>query len=123
MPTDSFFMECSMGEVILIGGGVRSGKSRFAVSKALEIGAKRAFVATAMRTDDEMVRRIERHEQDRGTAFSTFENPQKLASGLVHITREFDVVVIDCLTLWTSNLLLEAIQKRKFWGRSMNGSK
>jgi adenosylcobinamide kinase / adenosylcobinamide-phosphate guanylyltransferase len=97
-----------MKTLVLIGGGARSGKSRFALRRAEALGARRLFVATAEpRTDDpEMRARIARHRAERGPTFDTVEEPLALpelvaaADGRAH-----DVLVVDCLTLWLSNLL------------------
>ncbi|HEY4014009.1 MAG TPA: bifunctional adenosylcobinamide kinase/adenosylcobinamide-phosphate guanylyltransferase [Polyangiaceae bacterium] len=91
--------------VALVGGGVRSGKSAFAVELALTRGTRRVFVATARPSDDEMSARIDRHQRDRGGAFDTVEAPLALAETLASLPA-CDVVVVDCLTLWLSNLLL-----------------
>jgi adenosylcobinamide kinase / adenosylcobinamide-phosphate guanylyltransferase len=91
---------------ILIGGGVRSGKSAFALVRAQELGARRAFIATAEAFDDEMRERAARHREERGSAFVTIEAPRALVPALQQASREAEVVVIDCLTLWLSNLLL-----------------
>ncbi|HEX7479496.1 MAG TPA: bifunctional adenosylcobinamide kinase/adenosylcobinamide-phosphate guanylyltransferase [Polyangiales bacterium] len=91
--------------IILIGGGVRSGKSRFALQLAQRIGTRRCFVATAQAFDDEMRIRIEAHASERAGAFETVEVPHELAGALRSIVHA-DVVLIDCLTLWLSNLLL-----------------
>jgi adenosylcobinamide kinase/adenosylcobinamide-phosphate guanylyltransferase len=90
--------------IVLIGGGVRSGKSRFAVDLARRLGERRAFVATARPSDDEMKARIEQHRRDRQDAFVTFEAPLALADALASLD-DYDVVVVDCLTIWLSNLL------------------
>jgi adenosylcobinamide kinase / adenosylcobinamide-phosphate guanylyltransferase len=92
--------------IILIGGGVRSGKSAFAVELAQRLGDRRVFVATATRSDDEMSARIDRHRQDRRDAFATVEAPIELADALGSLP-VCDVVVVDCLTVWLANLLLE----------------
>jgi adenosylcobinamide kinase/adenosylcobinamide-phosphate guanylyltransferase len=92
------------GSVILIGGGARSGKSSFALARAAELGVKRAFVATAQAFDGEMSERIAAHVRERGAAFETYEVPHALPEALAELAA--DVVVIDCLTLWLSNLLL-----------------
>jgi adenosylcobinamide kinase/adenosylcobinamide-phosphate guanylyltransferase len=91
--------------IVLIGGGVRSGKSSFAIDLALERGQRRVFVATATPSDDEMKARIDRHRRDRRDAFTTVEVPLALADGLAALDG-CDVVVVDCLTVWLSNLLL-----------------
>ena len=91
--------------LILIGGGARSGKSRFAVARAQALGARRLFVATAERSDDEMRDRIARHRADRADAgFDTVEEPRALAEAIA-ADSDHDVVLVDCLTLWLSNLM------------------
>jgi adenosylcobinamide kinase / adenosylcobinamide-phosphate guanylyltransferase len=92
--------------IALIGGGVRSGKSRFALRLGEALGPKRIFVATATASDDEMRARIERHRCDRGSAFATIEEPIDLPAALSAVTA--DVVVVDCVTHWLSNLLLRS---------------
>jgi adenosylcobinamide kinase/adenosylcobinamide-phosphate guanylyltransferase len=91
--------------VIVIGGGVRSGKSAFALARARRLGARRGFVATAQARDAEMAARIADHVRTRGPDFQTFEEPTALAERLGAL-RDLDVVVVDCLTLWLSNLLV-----------------
>lgn len=93
-------------QVILIGGGVRSGKSALALARARLLGQRRVFVATARADDEEMRQRAARHRRERGAAFQSLEEPIALASMLRRL-ESVDVVVIDCLTLWLSNLLLE----------------
>jgi adenosylcobinamide kinase/adenosylcobinamide-phosphate guanylyltransferase len=95
----------SRGKRILIGGSVRSGKSAFAVALARQLGSRRTFVATAQGLDDEMRERIARHRKQRGDEFQTIEEPFDLPAVLGRLT-ETDVVVVDCLTLWLSNLLV-----------------
>jgi adenosylcobinamide kinase/adenosylcobinamide-phosphate guanylyltransferase len=92
-------------KVILIGGGARSGKSRFALEYAQRLGERRLFVATAQAFDAEMQDRILRHQEERGSAFATAEEPLELAR-LLEQVRDVDLIVVDCLTLWLSNLLL-----------------
>ena len=94
---------------VLIGGGVRSGKSAFALVRAKQLGARRAFIATAEAFDDEMRERAVRHREERGDEFSTFEAPRELVASLRRASEQRDVVVIDCLTLWLSNLLLDGL--------------
>ncbi len=93
--------------VVLIGGGARSGKSRFALEYAEQRFASRAFVATAQALDSEMADRIRHHQQSRGAAWKTLEAPLNLVAALSGAAAEFDVVVVDCLTLWLSNILLD----------------
>lgn len=96
--------------IVLIGGGVRSGKSAFALWRAQQLGPRRAFIATAQVFDDEMGDRVQRHRAERGDAFRTIEAPTDLVTVLTQID-DVDVVVIDCLTLWLSNLLLAGLSK------------
>jgi adenosylcobinamide kinase/adenosylcobinamide-phosphate guanylyltransferase len=96
-------------ELVLVGGGVRSGKSAFALALARQLGRRRAFVATARPWDEEMRRRIEAHRAERAGDFETVEAPLDLpgaAAALAAGAAPPEVVVIDCLTLWLSNLLL-----------------
>ena len=93
--------------LILIGGGARSGKSAYAVRRALRFAGERVFVATAEAFDDEMSLRIAAHAAERGRDFETVEAPRDLERALAElIVRAPSVVLIDCLTLWLSNLLL-----------------
>jgi adenosylcobinamide kinase/adenosylcobinamide-phosphate guanylyltransferase len=94
----------SAPRLIVVGGGVRSGKSAFALELARGFGARRAFIATAQAFDAEMRDRIDRHVRERGSEFETYEEPVELARLLAEV--QADVVVVDCLTLWLSNLLL-----------------
>jgi adenosylcobinamide kinase/adenosylcobinamide-phosphate guanylyltransferase len=89
--------------IILIGGGARSGKSRYALEKARAIEGSRAFVATAQASDEEMTRRIRHHREERGEDFTTIEEPIDLPRIIAE--SKFEVLVIDCLTLWLSNLM------------------
>jgi adenosylcobinamide kinase/adenosylcobinamide-phosphate guanylyltransferase len=94
--------------IIFIGGGTRSGKSAFALSLTRRLGQRRLFLATAQPGDEDMRQRIERHRRDRGTDFHTIEEPLAVAQAIER-NAGYDVVLIDCLTLWLSNLLLEGI--------------
>jgi adenosylcobinamide kinase / adenosylcobinamide-phosphate guanylyltransferase len=95
----------SEGKLILIGGGVRSGKSAFALQRARELGKRRAYLATAEGFDHEMLDRIERHRSERGDDFATIEEHLAVPRA-VERNADFDVIVLDCLTIWISNLLL-----------------
>lgn len=90
--------------ITLVTGGARSGKSTFAITKAMQGYTNRVFLATATATDDEMRERIARHRQERGEAFVTIEEPFDLEAGLGRIPGETEVVVVDCLTVWLGNL-------------------
>jgi adenosylcobinamide kinase/adenosylcobinamide-phosphate guanylyltransferase len=92
---------------VLVGGGVRCGKSAFALRLAEELGTRRVFIATAQAFDAEMAERIAAHKLERGELFRSVEEPVALAEALQAEADHADVVVIDCLTLWLSNLILQ----------------
>jgi adenosylcobinamide kinase/adenosylcobinamide-phosphate guanylyltransferase len=93
-------------KIVLIIGGARSGKSSFALKEASKIRGDKAYIATAEALDSEMQERIERHRRDRGSGWDVYEEPSGLADILSDIGDRYSVVVIDCLTLWLSNVLL-----------------
>jgi adenosylcobinamide kinase/adenosylcobinamide-phosphate guanylyltransferase len=93
------------GRITLITGGVKSGKSAYALKLGQEHGAERAFIATATPGDDEMARKIAVHKAERAGRWQTYEEPCAIANVLNRIAAEHDVVLIDCMTLWVSNLL------------------
>jgi adenosylcobinamide kinase/adenosylcobinamide-phosphate guanylyltransferase len=94
-----------VSRLALVGGGARSGKSAFALARARAFGPRRTFVATAQALDREMRERIARHIEERGGSFETVEAPFELSAAVASL-RDVDAVVIDCLTLWLSNLLV-----------------
>jgi len=91
-------------EVTLVTGGVRSGKSQMALTLAAGRG-RRVFLATAEPLDEEMRKRIKKHQEDRGASFLTVEEPIHLAEALDNLPADVDLVLIDCLTVWVGNLL------------------
>ena len=95
------------GRCILVLGGARSGKSRYAEGLADGIAGDRLYIATAQPGDEEMAVRIAAHRQRRGDHWTTLEAPLALAEALAGADAPF--VLIDCLTLWISNLLLADI--------------
>ncbi len=92
--------------VALIGGGSRSGKSRFALDYAERRFTRPAFVATAQALDGEMRARIAKHQAERGARWSTIEEPLAIGAVMRENAGRFDGFVVDCLTLWLSNVLL-----------------
>ena len=94
--------------LILIAGGARSGKSRFALAHALSLGRRALFIATAEPSDDEMRDRIARHRAERHDVFDTLEEPRALPEALA-ADRDHDVILVDCLTIWISNLLVDGM--------------
>lgn len=87
-------------------GGARSGKSRYAQARAEAAGEKPVFVATAEAFDDEMRARIAQHRADRDARWRTVEAPRDLPAAIDALNDGEAVVLVDCLTLWASNLLL-----------------
>ena len=94
-----------MPKKILITGGMRSGKSRYAQELALAFDESRLFVATAEALDDEMKLRIKQHQKDRGQEFKLLEEPVDLVGALKRYPENPSVVLVDCMSLWVSNLL------------------
>ena len=89
--------------IILITGGVRSGKSRYAQELALRHGESPVYVATARAWDDEFRQRIRLHQQDRDERWRSMEEQRHLSS----LPLEGEVAVIDCVTLWITNFFSE----------------
>ncbi|MEM7282385.1 MAG: bifunctional adenosylcobinamide kinase/adenosylcobinamide-phosphate guanylyltransferase [Pseudomonadota bacterium] len=89
----------------LILGGARSGKSRYAQTLAESSSTTRIFIATAEAFDEEMTNRIARHIADRGDSWATVEAPLNVSRAIRDSVSEDCVVVVDCLTLWLSNLM------------------
>jgi adenosylcobinamide kinase/adenosylcobinamide-phosphate guanylyltransferase len=98
-------------EIVLITGGARSGKSRCAEQRAAEMGARPVYVATAEAKDEEMAQRIAAHRKRRGDQWRTIEEPLELAEALLAQRGTTDCVLVDCLTLWISNLLIRHDEK------------
>ena len=99
-------VEAMRSQRLLVLGGARSGKSRYAQHRAEATGGRLTFVATAEARDAEMRDRIARHRADRGRAWSTVEAPLELAAAIASRSAPGETLLVDCLTLWASNLLL-----------------
>lgn len=89
---------------LLVLGGARSGKSRYAQGRAEALADTCTFIATAEAYDAEMADRIARHQADRGAGWTTVEAPLALPEAIA--AQAGGVVLVDCLTLWASNLML-----------------
>ncbi|HUD29801.1 MAG TPA: bifunctional adenosylcobinamide kinase/adenosylcobinamide-phosphate guanylyltransferase [Novosphingobium sp.] len=91
-------------------GGARSGKSRYAQARAEalaeDLAGPLAYIATAQAFDAEMTDRIARHRHDRGARWTTLEEPLDLAGAIDRAARDAGAILVDCLTLWLSNLML-----------------
>lgn len=92
------------GRSILVLGGARSGKSRYAEGLAAGFAGNRTYIATARPDDAEMAARIAAHLARRGPDWTTIEAPLELVEALEQVASAF--VLIDCLTLWISNLMI-----------------
>ncbi len=105
--------EVNRADLILISGGSRSGKSDFGQQLAESLAGPRIFLATCPEVDDEMAERIRRHrEQRQNRGWQTVEEPLDLAGALARCP-DGATVLIDCLTLWISNLMYKAdLQER-----------
>ncbi|HVY22753.1 MAG TPA: bifunctional adenosylcobinamide kinase/adenosylcobinamide-phosphate guanylyltransferase [Steroidobacteraceae bacterium] len=95
-----------MRELIL--GAARSGKSSLALRRAHDSGRSVIFVATARASDDEMQARILRHRNERPSGWRTLESPVHLARALSQADDRNAFIIVDCLTLWLSNVLCDA---------------
>lgn len=93
-------------QIILVTGGARSGKSKYAEQRSGELGSRRLYVATAEAKDEEMAQRIAEHKKRRGDNWVTIEEPMTLSSALLAERGRTDCALVDCLTIWLSNLLL-----------------
>ena len=101
-----------MPELILVTGGVRSGKSRYAVEIASRASSRVTFIATASPCDEEMIKRIKLHQSSRPSHWETVEERRDVASVLSKIDSPHRTVIIDCLTMLISNLLLEGEEEK-----------
>lgn len=109
-----------MNNITFILGGARSGKSSYAIGLVNSLDKKVAFIATCRPLDKEMKLRIELHKKKRPGHWKTFEEPKDLQGLLNRLGTEFDIVIIDCLTLFISNLLSEGLTDGEMEG-AMDG--
>lgn len=93
------------GQATLVFGGARSGKSTFAETLAVNSGLEKVYIATGAAHDDEMADRILRHKDQRGPSWNTIEEQLDLAGVLKREASSGRVLLVDCLTLWLSNLM------------------
>ena len=97
-----------MAQITLITGGCRSGKSSFALRVAEGLTGRRLFIATCPVLDEEMNYRIVRHREERAIGgWSTVEEETELAEAIRN-AKDFDCILVDCLTLWINNLMFHA---------------
>jgi adenosylcobinamide kinase/adenosylcobinamide-phosphate guanylyltransferase len=102
----TFMTNSSSSHLTLVLGGARSGKSRFAEKLAAARPAPWLYIATAEARDEEMRARISEHRQRRGADWETLEAPFDLAEAVAQRGGPHGVILIDCLTLWLTNIML-----------------
>jgi Adenosyl cobinamide kinase/adenosyl cobinamide phosphate guanylyltransferase len=100
-----------MSQFTLITGGARSGKSNFAELLAASLKRPVIYIATAQVWDDEMARRVKKHQEQRPSTWRLIEEPQNIRETLLELKDEDGVILLDCVTLWLSNLLLQGHTK------------
>lgn len=105
-PHDWFTSLETAGCITFVLGGARSGKSRFAERLAVDSGLSRHYIATSQAWDDEMRERITLHRMQRGDGWHTHEVPLRLAESIASISDSQNVILVDCLTLWVTNLMM-----------------
>ena len=99
-------MKVNSAKIALVMGGARSGKSSFAQCLAEECDSELIYIATAQAFDAEMTERITRHQSDRGPRWQTIECPMDLAEAIALHHGDDKTILVDCLTLWLSNVML-----------------
>jgi len=92
-------------KITFVIGGARCGKSSFALKKASKIQGQKVYMATAEALDEEMKERIAKHKKERKADWDTYEEPLRIADALSDLKSRYSVVIIDCLTIWLSNLI------------------
>jgi adenosylcobinamide kinase / adenosylcobinamide-phosphate guanylyltransferase len=95
-----------VGHLLLVTGGTRSGKSRYAVERATAWGSRVLYVATCQPADDEMRERVRRHQAERPATWLTVEPGADVLPAIQEQCLRTDGVLLDCLTLYVSNLLM-----------------
>ena len=96
-----------MARIVLVTGGARSGKSQFAEQYLEACPGRHGYIATARVLDDEMADRVACHRSRRPASWQTFEVPSGLGNQIDHILQQTDNILLDCLTLYFSNFLLQ----------------
>ena len=96
---------------ILITGGCRSGKSRHALKLGNQFSGRKVYLASAEPLDEEMNERIKKHQEERGTGWTTVEEPLDPISALKKENTKATILVLDCLTLWINNLMMKNLNR------------
>lgn len=105
---------------LLVTGASRSGKSDFARRWAEAHPPPRLFLATARALDEEMAERIRRHREERGSGWFTVEEPLEVEEVIGHPPGEVSVILLDCVTLWLNNLMMEGLGDEQILERGQN---
>ncbi len=104
----------TLKKVIFVIGGCRSGKSQHALQAAEKLpGNRKIYIATCVPEDDEMKQRVAKHQKERSRSWATVEEPIDLPAAISGRSQDADVILVDCLTLWMSNLLMETNDEEK----------
>lgn len=104
-------------EILLVTGGCRSGKSSYAQRWAEKRSSRRLFLATAQALDQEMNERIRRHKEDRGSGWACVEEPLEVVRVIEEQGGHAGVILIDCVTIWLSNLLMAGLPDSEILSR------
>lgn len=102
----NFYVGDKMGRLIFVTGGTRSGKSAFAEEVAAALGSDVTYIATARAGDSEMAERIALHRERRPESWRTVEEPEEVRKAIEYWGKRSEVILLDCLTIYISNLLL-----------------
>lgn len=95
-----------MGECVLVIGGTKSGKSRYALHLCRATEKKYIFLATAQPIDEEMKEKIKRHKEERSSKWITVEEPVHIVEKIKELDTEETTILLDCLALWVNNLFI-----------------
>jgi adenosylcobinamide kinase/adenosylcobinamide-phosphate guanylyltransferase len=107
-----------MKQIIFVTGGCRSGKSRFALEYANKHFNSKVFLATAPALDDEMKQRIKAHQEARGPEWGAMEEQIEIAKSVASVETDYEVILLDCMTLWLSNLIMAGEQESQIFSRT-----
>ena len=107
-----------MKEIIFVTGGCRSGKSRFALDYANRHFKNKIFLATAPALDDEMKKRIKAHQEARGPEWAAIEEQIEIAEAVASVKTNYQVILLDCMTLWLSNLIMAGEPENQIFSRT-----
>jgi adenosylcobinamide kinase/adenosylcobinamide-phosphate guanylyltransferase len=105
-------------QIIFVTGGCRSGKSHFALEYANKHFKSKIFLATAPPLDDEMKKRIKAHQEARGPEWAAIEEPTEIAKAVTSVETDYEVILLDCMTLWLNNLIMAGEPESQIFSRT-----